>query len=65
MALDYTRSGWPQYKDDVKLAVCDLYSVKDDLSEFGGLLVRGIRIVIPHSLRKDILSRVHDGHKAS
>ena len=63
MALEYTCSGWPQYKHDVKLAARELYCVKDDLSEFDGRLVRGNRIVIPHSLRKDILSRIHDGHK--
>ena len=37
MALEYTRSSWPQYKDDVKLAAHELYSAKDDLSDFDGL----------------------------
>ena len=63
ITLEYTRSDWPQYKDDVKLPVHKLYSVKDDLSEFEGLLVRGNRVVIPHSLRKDIHSRIHGGHR--
>ena len=48
MALEYTRSGWPQYKDKVKLAAAapELYSVKDDLSEFDALLVLGCVDVI-------------------
>ena len=52
MALEYTRSGWRQYKDDVKLAARELCSLKDDLCVFDGLLVRGNRIVIPHSPKK-------------
>ena len=44
MALEYTLSSWPQYKDDVKLAARELYSVKDDLSEFDGLLVRATEL---------------------
>ncbi|KAK7105840.1 hypothetical protein V1264_017168 [Littorina saxatilis] len=62
-ALEYTRSGWPQYKEDVKLAAREFYSVKDELSDHDGLLVRGSRIVIPFSHRKDILGKIHDGHQ--
>ena len=62
MAPEYTGSGWPQYKGDMKLAARELYSVKDDLSEFDGLVL-GNRIVIPHSPRTNILSRICDGHQ--
>ena len=58
----YTRKGWPKYKEDVQLAARELYSVKDELSEYKGLLIRGCRIVIPFSERKEILDRIHDGH---
>jgi hypothetical protein len=62
-ALQYTRDSWPQYKEDVKLAARQLFSVKDELSEYDGLLVRGSRIVIPFSYRDDILGRIHDDHQ--
>ena len=57
----YTRKGWPKYKEDVQLSARELYSVKDELSEYKGLLIRGCRIVIPFSERKEILDRIHDG----
>ena len=57
-----TRKGWLKYKEDVQLAARELYSVKDELSEYKGLLIRGCRIVIPFSERKEILDRIHDGH---
>ena len=62
-ALQYTREGWPEYKEDVMLAARELYSVKDELSERDGVLIRGDRIVIPYSCRQDILGKIHDGHQ--
>jgi transposase InsO family protein len=62
-AVKYTREGWPQYKEDVILAARELYGVKDELSVCDGLLIRGKRIVVPFSLRKQILDRIHDGHQ--
>jgi hypothetical protein len=61
--LKYVRQGWPTNKDEVQLAARELYTVKDELSEFDGLVVRGQRIVIPFSHRKYVLERIHDGHQ--
>lgn len=62
-AMDYTKSGWPQYKEDVALAARDLFAVRSELSVAEGVLLRGDRIVIPFSLRKDILEKIHHGHQ--
>lgn len=62
MALDYTTTGWPDYKEDVKLAARDFYAIRGELSSHEGLLIRGDRIVIPFSMRREILDRIHDGH---
>ena len=61
-ALDYTRSGWPTHKCDVMLAARDLFDIKDELSEYDGILLRGTRIVIPYKLRQEVLDKIHDGH---
>ena len=63
MALAYTRAGWPQYKEDVMIGARELYSIKDELSEYEGILIRGSRIVVPFSHRKEILGKIHDGHQ--
>lgn len=61
-ALNYTLVGWPEYKQDVMLAARDYFDIRNELSVFNGLLVRGDRIVIPFSRRRLILERIHDGH---
>ena len=60
-AMEYTIHGWPQYKEDVQLAARD-FIIRGELSLHDGLLVRGDRIVVPFSLRKQILERIHKSH---
>ena len=61
-AMEYTIHGWPQYKEDVQLAAKDFFIIRGELSLHDGLLVRGDRMVVPFSLRKQILHRIHEGH---
>lgn len=61
-ALRYTREGWPKYQSDVEIGLRELYSVRSELSEYNGLLIKGSRIIVPQALREDTLRRIHDGH---
>ena len=61
-AFEYTISGWPMYREDVKLAARYLYRIRNELSVVDGLLLRGDCIIIPYKMRKEILSEIHDGH---
>ena len=60
--MRYTTEGWPQYKEDVQLAARPFYALRGELSIYDGLLLRGSRILIPESLRKEMLEKVHLGH---
>ena len=42
-----------------------LKPVKGELSVYKGLLLRGDRIVIPPSLRQEILEKLHSGHQGT
>ena len=58
----YCLQGWPN-KGGVSLVVRPYYAVAAEISISEGLLLRGSRIIIPSSLRKKILQRLHTGHQ--
>ncbi len=58
----YCREGWPD-RSLVKGAVKSFLPVSAELTVQNGLLMRGSRIVIPLSMRLDILDKLHAGHQ--
>ena len=38
------------------------YAFRDELSTVDGILFKGQRIVIPTSMRAEMLKRIHEGH---
>lgn len=62
-AIRYTREGWPRYEADVEVGIRDLYQMRAELSENNGLLLRGNRIIVPQSLRKEVVEKIHAGHQ--
>ena len=38
------------------------WDVRDELSELNGIILKGERILIPTSTRKEMLERIHQGH---
>ncbi|UYV74340.1 K02A2.6-like [Cordylochernes scorpioides] len=58
----YCMSGWPKNKREVDPALRGYWQFQEDLTYQNGLLLRGQRILIPKSLRKDILEKLHQGH---
>ena len=60
--VEYMLVGWPTHKQDVWLAATELFGVRNELNVCDGLLLRDDRIVIPFSVRSEILERIHDGH---
>ena len=58
----YCESGWPN-KHQVPQILKSYYSVSAELTIQQGLLMRNNRLVIPSSLRHDMLDRLHTGHQ--
>ena len=58
----YCREGWPADKSNMDPDIRPFFTVRDDLTKQGLLLYR-TRLVMPVELRKDILSKIHDGHQ--
>ena len=62
MAIQFTQHGWPKYAQDVPIGLRPLYEARNHLSIAEELLVYDDRIVVPKSMRQEILDRIHDGH---
>ena len=59
--MAYCEHGWPPIMTE-NPSMREFYQVRDELSVEQGLLLLGLRIVIPSLLRAEILERIHMGH---
>ena len=60
--MTYCTDGWPD-KSKLDGAVKPYWTVSGELTVQQGLLMKGSRLVIPISMRLDILDRLHEGHQ--
>ena len=58
----FCQKGWPK-QQRVPDSLKGYHSVSAELSVYNDLLMRGSRIVIPPTLRQDMLERLHEGHQ--
>ena len=56
------RQGWPASKEEVPENVRDYFSFREELSIQNGLVFKGERIVIPASMRDNMLAKIHASH---
>ena len=61
--ISYTLQGWPEeYSQEDTLGLAPYWADRSHLSVIeSSLLTYGSRIVIPLNIRREILSRIHDG----
>ena len=55
-------SGWPRTKDETPVEVRPYWNYRDEISCYEGLMFKGVRIIIPRSLRPETLQRIHAAH---
>ena len=60
--LQYILQGWPESGKQVSQHIKPFYAFRDELTLQDGLIMKGQRIVIPHSLQKEYLEVLHQGH---
>ncbi len=56
------RAGWPQHRSQVPVAAREYMVAKGELSEHEGLVIKERRIIVPRTMRKEILEKIHKGH---
>ena len=61
--IQVTLGGWPSQQSDTDLDVRAYYNVLHELTVQNGLVFKDNRIVVPTSVRKDIIATVHRSHQ--
>ncbi|CAC5383467.1 unnamed protein product [Mytilus coruscus] len=54
--------GWPDEKNEVPKEVFEYWNFRDELSNVNGTILKGEKIIIPTSMRKNMLNKLHEGH---
>ncbi|CAL8137815.1 unnamed protein product [Orchesella dallaii] len=61
--LLYVQSGWPRQLSSEETYLQHFFRKRDELSTSQGVLLWGIRVIIPSGLRKQLLSSLHESHQ--
>ena len=56
------QSGWPCNRSDVDPTVRPFYNFREELSLNNKLVLKGSRIIVPTTMRKEMLQTLHTGH---
>lgn len=56
------KAGWPETKHEVPHQLTPFFGIRDELSMQDGIVLRGERVVIPKSLQRQMVNRVHYAH---
>ena len=54
--------GWQENKPENPLCVREYWPYRDELTSKNGLVFRGIRIIIPHVMRTEMIAQYHRSH---
>ena len=54
--------GWPGYKSDTPISTRQYWPIRDELHVVEGLVFRGEKLVIPTSMRSEMLTKLHESH---
>ena len=55
-------TGWPDHKKAVPPEVQPYFNSRDELTVQDGLIFKSDRVIIPTSLRRDVIQQVHNSH---
>ena len=59
----YVLTEWPEDKSSCSESVMQYFQLRDEFCVFDDMLLFRDRIVIPKTLQKEMLSRIHEGHQ--
>ena len=60
--MDVIMTGWPENRHNTPSDIHPYWDYRDELAVYDGVVFRGNRVVIPQSMRQEMLSIIHQGH---
>ena len=54
--------GWPDKRDECPTSLKEYWNYRDELSILDGLVLKGMRIIIPKHCQNELLEKLHEGH---
>ena len=57
-----TLVGWPETREQVPISIREYWNFREDLTLHNGILFKSHRVIIPHALRPEVISRLHSSH---
>ncbi|XP_050709713.1 uncharacterized protein LOC126994436 [Eriocheir sinensis] len=63
--LDCVRNGFPSHRYDLHPSLLPYWKLRDELYCDGDLVLYGPRVVVPATLRRSVLARLHDSHRGA
>ena len=60
---DIIFKGWPEYRKHCPQELWEYWTFRCDLVIENGLILKGDRIIIPETLRGQVLEALHTGHQ--
>lgn len=55
-------AGWPDNKEFTPHCIREYWTFRDEVSVQNGILFRGQKVIIPKSIRQEMLTRIHSSH---
>lgn len=56
------QDGWPVYRNQCQPEILEFWNFRDELAVYDGILMKGQKLLVPRSLRSNMLEIVHAGH---
>ena len=58
----YVKKGWPETLKETPAPVLSYWNSRDEINEINGIMFKGEKIIIPKSMRQEMLTKIHTGH---
>jgi transposase InsO family protein len=62
LLIDIVLEGWPTEKTNLATDLRVYWNFRDEISVIDGLLFKGPKVIVPFSLRAQMLEKIHEGH---